>query len=132
MADTVRTMAALQALLANNSTRAISEQDIRDALVSSLGVVPFVAKTANYTATDNDEFISCDATGGAITITLPACASTRVGKRITVKKIDNIANVVLDGNASETLDGATTKTLSAQWAVMTIVNTGSAWLIENL
>ncbi len=132
MADTIRTLTALQTLLADNSTRAISEQDLRDAVYSVLGVVPYVAKTANYTATEDDEFISCDATGGAITITLPAVATTRVGKRYTVKKIDASNNVILDGNASETIDGATTKTLSSQWAVMTIVNTGSAWLIENL
>src|SRR5262249_19783209 len=130
--DTIRTETALLTLLANNGTRAINAQTLRDVLVSVLGVVPYVAKTATYTATENDEFIACDATGGAITINLPACATTRVGKRYVVKKVDNSNNVVLDGNASETIDGATTKTLSSQWAVMTIVNTGSAWLIENL
>ena len=132
MADTIRTFSAIQALFADNTTRDITPQDLRDFVQSVMGDIPYVAKTANYTATENDEFISCDATGGVITITLPACASTRVGKRYVVKKIDAANNVVLDGNASETIDGATTKTLSSQWAVMTIVNTGAAWLIENL
>jgi hypothetical protein len=132
MTDTIRTETALIALLATNSARSITAQTLRDVLVSTLGVVPYLARTSNYTATENDVFIACDATGGAITITLPACASTRVGKRIVVKKIDNANNVILDGNASETIDGATTKTLSAQWAVMTIVNSGSSWLVENL
>lgn len=132
MADTVRTLSALQVLLADNSTRSISPQDVRDALYSTLGVVPYVAKTAHYTATANDEFIGCDATSGAITITLPAVASTRVGKRFTVKKTDAGVNAVtLDGNASETIENATTLVLAAQYDVATIVNTGAAWLVES-
>lgn len=38
MADTARTVAALQTLLANNVTGDISPQDLRDFLVTSLGV----------------------------------------------------------------------------------------------
>jgi hypothetical protein len=38
MADTARSVSALQALLADNTSGAISPQDLRDLLVSSLGV----------------------------------------------------------------------------------------------
>jgi len=37
MSDTQRSLVALQALLADNNVEAISEQDLRDALVSALG-----------------------------------------------------------------------------------------------
>ncbi len=128
MADTVRSLTALQALLADNTARAISPQDIRDALYSVLGVVPFVAKTSSYTATANDEVIPCDATGGAITITLPAVASTRVGKVYTIKKLDNSNNVIIDGNSSEQVEFGDNITLTTQYESVTIINTGSAWL----
>lgn len=70
-----------------------------------------------------------DATGGAVTINLPAAASNS-GVKFTVKKIDSSGNAVtIDGNASETIDGATTKTRSSQWDFYTIHCDGSAWYI---
>lgn len=132
MADTVRALSALQTLYQDNATGAISEQDLRDGFYSSLGVIPYAAKTANYTATESDEFIAVDATSGAVTITLPAVATTRAGKVYTVKKTDTSANaVIIDGNSSETIDGDTTQILFTQYAFVTIVNTGAAWLVVN-
>jgi hypothetical protein len=130
MADVIRTLTALQALWATNTTRAVSAQDLRDGLVSVLGVAPFVAKTADYTATENDQFISVDATAAQVTITLPAVATARVGKVYTIKKVDVSANAAsLNPNASETIDGsATTIDITTQWASLTVINTGAAWL----
>lgn len=80
--------------------------------------------TANYTATYGDVYFDCDTTAGNITITLPAAADS-FGKKFAFKKITSDANtVVIDGNASETIDGATTKTLSAQNDSLTIVCDG--------
>ena len=133
MADTVRTLTALQALLANNSSRAISEQDVRDALYSALGVVPYVAKTANYTATENDEFIAVATSSGDITITLPAVATTRAGKRFCIKKTDaNAHDVVIDPNSTETIDGSSSSLhITAQYEAIVIVSSASAWLVES-
>ena len=72
----------------------------------ALGIV---SKTASYTVTANDGVIECDATSAAITLTLPAVASATPGATYTLKKTDSSANAVMfDGNASETIDGATT------------------------
>src|SRR5690242_7485885 len=107
MADTVRTLSALQTLLADNTTRAISEQDLRDALYSVLGIIPYVSKSADYTATENDCFIAVNANAAQVTITLPPAASTRVGKVYTIKKTDSSGNAAsINPNASETLDGS--------------------------
>src|ERR1041385_1262124 len=107
MADTVRAYSALQTLLADNSTRAISEQDLRDMLASVIGVIPYVAKTADYSATESDEFITVSTSSADITITLPAVATTRAGKRYVIKKIDaNAHDAVINPNASELLDGS--------------------------
>ena len=84
-------------------------------------------KTGAYTATDRDHLILCDATSGAFTVTLPAVASN-TGLVLVIKKIDASGNAVtIDGNASETIDGATTLALPAQWNSARIQSNGSAW-----
>lgn len=130
MTDTIRTLTALQTLLADNTARGISAQDLRDAIYSALGITPYVAKSANYTATENDQFIAVDATSAQVTITLPAAATTRVGKTYTIKKVDSSGNAAsINPNASETLDGsATTVDITTQYYAVTIINTGSSWL----
>ena len=88
-----------------------------------------VAKTADYTATANDGTIEVDASGAARTITLPAV--TGLGGRIyVIKKTDSSANAVtVDGNASETIDGATTVSLASQYSTIIIQANaaGTAW-----
>jgi hypothetical protein len=88
-----------------------------------------VSKTATYTATLDDTVILVDATGGAVTINLPA-AATATDHVYTVKKVDASANAVtLDGNGAETIDGAATQALGAQWARYRIACSGAAWFI---
>lgn len=91
------------------------------------GVV--AAKTSAYTATSQDFFIPVDATSGSVTITLPAAAS-HSGRILNIKKIDASGNsVIIDGNSSETIDGATTQTTTTQWFNWTIISNGTAWFI---
>lgn len=88
-----------------------------------------VSKAVDYTATDNDYTILVDASGAARTITLPA-VSGRVGTTYNIKKTDSSANTVtVDGNASETIDGATTKVLTTQYQSVTIQSDGSTWWV---
>jgi hypothetical protein len=77
-----------------------------------------------------DFAILCDATSGAITLTLPAAASN-TGRLYFIKKTDAGANAVtVDGNASETIDGATTiVALGNQNEAILIVCNGTAWFI---
>lgn len=130
MTDTVRSFSALQALLADNASGAISEQDVRDFLASVLGVLPYAAKSASYTATEDDCVIGVTTGSSAdVTITLPPVATTRVGKQLLLIKVDSgNKNIVADGNASETINGATTKTVTTQWSGLRLINTGAAWL----
>lgn len=70
---------------------------------------------------------------GAYSITLPAVADAAAGGRLQfVKTTSDAAAATLDGNASETIDGATTlATIDAQYDTAEIVNTGSAWVVLN-
>jgi hypothetical protein len=66
---------------------------------------------------------------GNTTLTLPAAASSS-GVEFTIKKTDsNATTVTLDGNASETIDGATTFDITEQYASYTVVCDGTSWLI---
>jgi len=87
-----------------------------------------VSKTANYTITTDDHTVLCDATSGNITITLPAATSSQ--REFCIVKTDNTSNtVVVDGNSSETINGATTITLSSQYDAITITTDGTSWYI---
>ena len=85
----------------------------------------YLARTTAYTATDTDYLIDC--TSGTFTVTLPA-SSGRTG-RILIIKNSGAGTITVDGNASETIDGATTYSLSAQWATVQIMCDGSNWKI---
>jgi hypothetical protein len=67
----------------------------------------------------------------AYSITLPAVADTQAGDRLFFAKTTSDAfAATLDGNASETIDGATTlATIDAQYDCATLVSTGAAWIV---
>jgi len=62
-----------------------------------------------------------------LTINLPALSSSS-GQVYRVSKRDASANAVtLDGDSSETINGATTRALSSQYDSVTIVAMSSEW-----
>jgi len=85
--------------------------------------------SADLTLNTTHFTILVDASGATRTITLPA--ATGCARRIyTIKKIDASGNVVtIDGNASETIDGATTQPLNTQWEYLKIQSNGTSWFI---
>ena len=83
---------------------------------------PNVAVAADYTVSTFDELVVVDATGAGRTITLP----TGVGRnrRIIVAKADSSGNTVTIAAAGgQTINGAATKVLSAQWATAELLPT---------
>ena len=96
---------------------------------TATGLDAVTTKTANYTATTADNVIFCDATSGAVTITLYA-ASGNAGRKLTIKKTDISTNqVIIDGNGSETIDGSLARYLRAQWSSLTIECDGTNWQV---
>lgn len=83
------------------------------------------AKTASYTAAVTDQLAVLDSTSGALTVTLPAAASsTNATLWFLVKAATN--TITIDGNASETIDGQTTLVLKNkyQWTMLWCDGTG--------
>ena len=84
--------------------------------------------SANYTVSPIDRWLNCDATAGGFTGTLPD--ATRVpDQTITVKKTEATLNVVTVQALNGTIQGSATKTLTTQWASITLYSDGSAWYI---
>lgn len=93
-----------------------------------------VTKTSNYQSVeaDRDKLIRADATSGTLTVTLVAAATAGDGFMQAIKKTDSSGNtVIIDGNASETIDGSTTLTLSNQNEVAVIISNGTSWNVIN-
>ena len=88
------------------------------------------AKSANYTVTTGDAgaAITVDASGGARTVTLPPAATAGEGFKLVVKKADTSSNTVtIDGDGSETIDGATTRVLRLPYQSAALICDGTKW-----
>jgi len=85
-----------------------------------------VSKSSDYTASNN-EFVLVDASGGAVTITLPSPSS---GGKVGVKKTDSSTNTVtISPSGSETIDGASSLTIDTQYQSYTLISDGTNWYI---
>lgn len=134
---TLQTKTALEATitanLADNTTGAITPT-LHRAVVNNItdGIWQRVATAIDdndspYTVdVDVTQILITDSSSGTVTVNLPAVASSS-GKILTVKHTGSSNNTVLDGASSETIDGATTLTLTTQYAVATVFCDGSTW-----
>jgi len=82
--------------------------------------------STDLTVTEGGVVVLADAPVGVVTINLPAAADN-VDRVIIVKVIDATNNVTIDGNGSETIDGATTKTLTTLYEVARMISDGDEW-----
>ena len=113
--------------LTNNGTNTHAELDthLANNAIHITGTV--TVTTTSHTAADDHVILVDDDTAAAqVTVTLPASAD---GNQYHIKKLGTTANVVIDGNGSETIDGALTVTLSIQYDSIMIVADGANWHI---
>lgn len=88
-----------------------------------------VAVSASPYPASANETLLVNASGGSITVNLPA-AAVASGREINVKKTDATGNsVILDGNLAETIDGAATQSITTQYESLRVVSDGSNWHI---
>lgn len=96
---------------------------------SSPNVRTITSADSPYTVVSTDYTILCNAVSGNITVNLPAAATS--SRELTIKKIDASGNsVTIDGNASETIDGSTTKATTTQYFAWEIQSDLSNWYIK--
>lgn len=93
-----------------------------------------LSKTTTYTVSGEDygRTIKCNASGGAFVVTLPPAATVGDGFEVAILKTDSSTGVVtIDGNASETIEGAANTALSYQWQSKRLRCDGSNWVLLN-
>jgi hypothetical protein len=104
------------------------QQWVRDIIVPFDDVtLQSVTKTANYTITTSDRLVYANTASGNITLTLPAAASVTAHTVYSVHKTSASNTLTIDGNASETINGALTATLTALNGRYDLVSDGTAW-----
>lgn len=86
----------------------------------------YVSKTGTYTAAATDYMIDC--LTNTFTVNLPAAAGI-AGRVYIIKNSTTGTTITIDGNASETIDGSTTKTLNVQYTGYQIMSDGTNWKI---
>ena len=98
----------------------------RFADLAALGIITITATT--YTAASEHVILVDDDTAGStVTITLPPAANSN--RIYHIKKLGTTANVDIDGDAAETIDGLTVQTLSSQYDSLMVVSDGTEWHI---
>jgi hypothetical protein len=103
-----------------------SPQTVRLNLDEIKGEDDVVTVTADYTI-EGKTTVLADASGTALTVTLPPAIDS-TDRRVYVKKIDGSANtVIVDGNGSETVDGVTASTITAQYGHRMLICDGEQW-----
>lgn len=100
-----------------------------DASVAASRLLTVRTVTGSALIVGTDDVIEANATTASFTLTLPSAAANP-GKVFHVKKIDVTANTVtIDGDTTDTIDGALTLVLRAQWQSTRFVSDGVGWFI---
>ena len=86
---------------------------------------PYIAVTANFVASQYNQTIDC--TANTFTVTLPNAIGIS-GKVMNVKNTGT-GVITIATTASQTIDGQTTQTLSAQYTSLELISTGANWII---
>lgn len=107
----------------------VNSYHLRDISIPGYGwVLQSATKTSNYTVTTSDHYLKANTASGSITFALPALSGVVENVPYTFEKTSASNNMVLDPNSTETINGASTLTVTALNAVTTIIKSGSQWV----
>lgn len=95
-------------------------------------IVKRTATAIDYSVKTFDYLIGVTSTAAVRTITLPTAANATVGKIYVIKDESGGAathNIIIDGNGSETIDGALTQAITTNYGSVQLYTDGSNWFI---
>jgi hypothetical protein len=124
-AERVRVTSAGRVLANTTTDNGVDQLQVNGSISGNGFEQAYLARTTTYTATTSDYFIDC--TSGTFTVNL----FTAVGNtgRILIIKNSGTGTITVDPNGTQTIDGATTQTLSTQWSRVHIISDGANWKI---
>jgi hypothetical protein len=83
----------------------------------------------NYEAKPND-FVRCDPTDGALTITLPSATRVAAGEQVIIKNVSDSTNLItVTARGTEKLDDQTSITIGTPHEALSFVSNGTNWLV---
>lgn len=127
--------AALASDASVDANRPVNTNNVRDGAITraklasgTIGTDTYTAsKTANYTATNADDVVLCNAGAGAFTVTLYTAVGNS-GRKIRIIKTDSTTNVLtVNTTSSQTINGALTRTLGAVNDSLLLESDGTNW-----
>lgn len=92
----------------------------------------YQSKSSDFSAGTSEYMFGINTTSGAVTATLPACASAGAGKQYIFKDVAGQAdsnNISIATNGSETVDGAGSANIMVASGSMTLMTDGSNWFV---
>lgn len=108
-------------------SEAFTKLNANTALRHSFDITTVNAAASPYTVLTSAQMLVVDASAGAVTLNLPAAASSSNLSIVVVAKSVTGGNVIIDASGSETINGATTKTLSVAYAQCRLTCDGTQW-----
>lgn len=97
--------------------------------VGNLDLEPGGTVSADWSFTTKT-WLAVNCSGAARTGTLPPVATVNPGTVYFAIKVDSSANaMIIDGDGSETINGATTQSTTTQWGVIRVIARTSDWLM---
>lgn len=119
----IATQAASSVAITGGTVTGITNLGVSGTLRANVTTVTTTSHTAG------NEFVirvDDDTAGAAVTVTLPTSVGNS-GLMYHVKKLGTTANVVVDGDGSETIDGSTSITISTQYESRMLISNGTGW-----
>ena len=103
------------------------KKNIRNA--SNVAVVALKAAAYATVLTDHCKLIQFDCSASAQTCSLLAAATAGDGYKVAIKRAKGANIVLIDGNSAETINGSSTKSLTASGQIVTLISDGSNYHI---
>lgn len=104
---------------------------VQDTGPIKLGVKTLTSADTPYTVGPDDQFLRVNTAGAHFTINLPAKANED-GRELTIKKVStDDFTVIIDGDSTDTIDGAATRTLYEPYSGLTLrCDASTGWDIK--
>jgi hypothetical protein len=102
-----------------------------DGIQTNVSGSTVLVTATSYTATSTDSvvFADDDTAAAIITVTLPSAISVGDSFSLDIKKLGSTADIIIDGNGSETIDGDLTLTVTDKNQTIRLISDGSNWKV---
>ena len=97
--------------------------------LSGVGGTAWNAFNANYNVVSTHDVMGIDTSGSVVTASLPGAADLSAGKRLVFKDVGgsgSVNNIVIKASGSQTIDGASTVKIQANYGAVTLSTDGVA------